>query len=428
MSRLLTHEVKVGIIVIVAAALFGVIAFKLREGIASREGYDITVIFPNTAGLAERSPVRLSGVKVGEVIGIYLRRDNRVEVTVRLRKGVRIPKEANFLITTQSILAFDKYIEVVVPKEPGLEYLEPGDTVHGLEPLQAQQIMESLYHSMATFENLSKTVSQLLDDRELMARIKEAMLNLSDATVELKSFVTAAAGLMKNRGSEIEQMISNLAVMSENGKEITYRLKKTLREGKIETLQSNLDELLEELSTTSKKASKLLDKINEQVLSEKNTESLSSIIQKGDEALSKFKSVQDNLKQIEMQVRIENGYRPSSHLVDTNAYIKLKNKRSGLFVQGGVMHIGEGSKLVLQGGKSAGNLDLYGGLKENKVGIGASWRDKKGVAFFNLYDPNNLKWELKGGYRLWDPLYLLAGIVKDSKRGGKELWLGVQVK
>src|SRR3954447_2177289 len=90
-------ELKIGLTTIAAVIITAVLIFSLTGSKGfSWQRYTLKTRFPNVAGLATGSPVRVAGVEVGSVTGIQFA-EAQVDVTFQLKEALR-PR-----ITDQSI-------------------------------------------------------------------------------------------------------------------------------------------------------------------------------------------------------------------------------------------------------------------------------------------------------------------------------------
>ena len=79
-------------------------------------GLELFASFDEIGGLAERAPVAISGVKVGQVSRIELAPDLRAEVTLDLDPKLKLPVDTSAKIVTSGLLG-DQFIAL----EPGAE-------------------------------------------------------------------------------------------------------------------------------------------------------------------------------------------------------------------------------------------------------------------------------------------------------------------
>ncbi len=84
----------------------------LRQG----GGFVLLATFDDIGGLAVRSPVKVSGVRVGQVSSITLDEDLRAEVVLDLDQGLELSVDSSAIIRTSGLLG-DQFVAL----EPGAE-------------------------------------------------------------------------------------------------------------------------------------------------------------------------------------------------------------------------------------------------------------------------------------------------------------------
>jgi phospholipid/cholesterol/gamma-HCH transport system substrate-binding protein len=134
-------EILVGLFV--AAGLFALFFLamnvsNLRESSAVK-GYQLTALFDNIGGLKARSPVTISGVRVGRVNSITLDQERfQALITLNINPDVQIPEDTIASILTSGLLG-EQYIGL----EPGGadDYMQDGDQ---FELTQSAIIIEKL--------------------------------------------------------------------------------------------------------------------------------------------------------------------------------------------------------------------------------------------------------------------------------------------
>ncbi|WP_019644157.1 MlaD family protein [Novispirillum itersonii] len=129
---------------LIGALVLGVLAVVLALNAADKgqdehiDGYVLSASFQRTDGITIGAPVRLAGLRVGEVIGQSLVDGFRAELTMRVNSGVEIPVDSAAVIETDGLLG-PKYIEI----HPGGEddVLAPGTR---FEYAQDAMVLEDL--------------------------------------------------------------------------------------------------------------------------------------------------------------------------------------------------------------------------------------------------------------------------------------------
>lgn len=101
-------------------------------------GLPVYATFDELGGLKLRSPVVLSGVKIGQVTGISLGKSLRARVDLELDSTLELPTDTSASIVTAGLLG-DRYINLKAGGET--ELLKPGDEIAFTE---SAVILESL--------------------------------------------------------------------------------------------------------------------------------------------------------------------------------------------------------------------------------------------------------------------------------------------
>lgn len=123
-------ELGVGAFILMGFACAIALAFASTDSKNRLQGesYEVTARFSNTGELKVRAPVKIAGVKVGEVSGIQLDPDRfEALVTLRVARAAGgIPADTSAAIYTSGLLG-ERYIGLLPGGDP--EPLQPGDEV-----------------------------------------------------------------------------------------------------------------------------------------------------------------------------------------------------------------------------------------------------------------------------------------------------------
>lgn len=127
MTRSPTRDLLVGVFVL--AGLAAIAYLSLRVGglsYAGPGGLIIYATFDQTGGLKLRSPVEISGVRVGQVESISLNDMYRARVQLNLDPSLQLPIDTSASIVTSGILG-DRYISLQLGGEE--EHLKSGEEI-----------------------------------------------------------------------------------------------------------------------------------------------------------------------------------------------------------------------------------------------------------------------------------------------------------
>ncbi len=110
-------------------------------------GFELVAVFDDVGGLSRRSPVKISGVKVGQVSRIDLDEDLRARVFLSLDPEIELPIDSSAAIRTSGLLG-DQFVQL----EPGAEdeLLRPGELFEYTESaLSLDSLVGRLVHGDA---------------------------------------------------------------------------------------------------------------------------------------------------------------------------------------------------------------------------------------------------------------------------------------
>ena len=154
MERKIEFLVGFFIIITLLAAVF--LAFKVSglTTYSERNSYQVTAEFDNIGDLKRRAPVTVAGVKIGQVTGVHLDKNNyKAVVTMNLDLGEdNLPVDSSASIVTAGLLGAN-YISI----SPGFEddYLKNGDQIVETHPaLQLETMIGQLLFHMNKEEDV----------------------------------------------------------------------------------------------------------------------------------------------------------------------------------------------------------------------------------------------------------------------------------
>ena len=121
-------ETVVGLFVLAGLVCVAYMAVKLGDvSIFGDDTYTLYARFNKITGLHTGNPVDVLGLEVGRVRGMRIDQQNqKVVVTLQIRKGIRIYDDAIASIKTEGLIG-DKYVDI--DAGGGGEPLKPGGTI-----------------------------------------------------------------------------------------------------------------------------------------------------------------------------------------------------------------------------------------------------------------------------------------------------------
>lgn len=208
MNMRMTNEAKTGLIIIICVTALAALLMKVSNFNPLQKGSIIKTRFHFAAGVKSHSPVRLSGVDVGEVKGIRIidGDETLVELDLWFRDGVRVRSDSRAFITTLGLMG-EKYIEVKAGSAS--TYASAGDLIKGEDPVRLEDLVEK--------------ATKIGDDVSVMAKDISRLANRIDSAV------------VDNR-PKIDHIFTNLESTSENFRDFSEDIKwhpwKVLAKGK----------------------------------------------------------------------------------------------------------------------------------------------------------------------------------------------------
>ena len=145
MQRQPTRDLLVGLFVLAGLGAIAYLSVQLGgAGYDGGGGLRLSARFDEIGGLSARAPVTISGVPIGEVIGIDLSDDLRAEVRLDVDDELELPIDTSASIRTSGLLG-DQFIAL----EPGGEdeLLRSGDALSFTEDaLNLEKLIGAFVH------------------------------------------------------------------------------------------------------------------------------------------------------------------------------------------------------------------------------------------------------------------------------------------
>ena len=124
-------ELAVGLFMIAGIVCLGYLSIKLGGmELLGQNGYELNLVFSNSGGLKQGSPVVIAGVDVGRVKEVRLD-DYQALVVINLPEDVKIQEDAIASIKTKGLIG-EKYVEIA----PGgaEDFVGPGGKLRDTQP------------------------------------------------------------------------------------------------------------------------------------------------------------------------------------------------------------------------------------------------------------------------------------------------------
>lgn len=331
---------RVGVVVIAAAVITGILIMLLGEGRAFfQRRYTIFLRFPQAPGVTVDTPVRKHGVLIGRVAGVQLLEEGGVLLSVWIDARYRLRRSEVCRISTSSLLG-DAVLEFV-PKGEGAvskELIQEGDlladgivtgdplkvltnlegnvqsTIQSIDAAADQVAMlarnlnlalegdqgqfQRLVHkselALDTFRATMAKVDELLGDPELKASLKRSLADLpalfSDVRTTMNDAQKALAGFQRAT-SKAEENLDNLQALTAPLAERGTSLAKNI-DAAVENLDTLMGQLVEITRAINNKQGSLGQLVYDQTIYQQLQRSVANI----EDATRRIRPIMDDVR------------------------------------------------------------------------------------------------------------------------------------
>lgn len=295
------EEIKVGVMVIIAAVLFlSALVFVGGVNLLRKKKVTYTTYFRFAGGLEPGTFVRFGGLKVGTVQEAHIDPEDstRIRVTLQVAAGTPIRANSKARISSLGFLG-ENYVEVS-PGTRDAALLPPGGEISGLEIVQLAEVFNNVNNITV---NANRLVNDLDDKFLVIANSTNQLINNLNSAVSAENrqhlqaaLANADAMLAESRPRlkaalvNIESASAKLGPTIENANQ-TITQTKTLAGNMNSVVEENRRELrdaLVRLHDSLADARRLMADIDEALMN--NRENL-------DETLENVRATSQNLKQ-----------------------------------------------------------------------------------------------------------------------------------
>jgi phospholipid/cholesterol/gamma-HCH transport system substrate-binding protein len=304
-------ETKVGAFFIGTLAVVAILVFrmdKLEFG-SSKDLRTFTTSFAQVAGLNEQSPVRVAGVKVGQVQRIKL--DNgRARVFLTVPKDFGVYRDATASLAAIGILG-EKYIDLDVG-HPDRGPHDEAQPIKSKTSVSLDQLMETMGAIGNDVKGITYSLNQSIGGEAGRAKLDEIVDNVRLLTAEMRAMA------QENHGS-INRTMANVEAMSGDLRE---RLPKLAQQ--FEDLGKNLNGLIAENRPELKGAMQDVRRLaNSFQETSANLKSITAKLDKGEGTIGKLLTDDTTIKKINTAVdsvnEMLNGYKTMDLRLDLGA-------------------------------------------------------------------------------------------------------------
>jgi phospholipid/cholesterol/gamma-HCH transport system substrate-binding protein len=240
-------EVLVGIVTTIAVGLAVMGSLFLARG-GLFPGYALYGVFPWGSGLRQGQPVMLSGVAVGYIGGVDIRRDGGLVVEMRIYREYQIPKGVTAKVGPNGF--FGDMLIAMQPTSVTAENLAPGDTLVGEKSIGIVEIVSTVDSIGRDIRGLTQALRTELVDAGGLRDLRRTVASANALIVSLNEIAATQSAELTRTQHSLQRLAS--AVDS-------AQVDSTLRS--IHGLSQNVSLLTSDLRTTTTRLNGVLSKL-----------------------------------------------------------------------------------------------------------------------------------------------------------------------
>jgi len=210
-----------GVFVLMALILLAVLTI-LFGGFPSyfKKTDEYTIIFTNAQGISPGTPVRRSGVRIGEVRSVKLdNKTGQVEVVIRVDEANVLPKGdrptlERSLIGGESAIAF---MPPADPKDANPEPVPPGSTLKGVTPTDAGSLVQQ------TADLVKPAAEALIEFR----KVAEGLNKMGPMIEETVKDFREVGKLAREVGPDLQKTSAEIRALAKSTREAIPEVQKT---------------------------------------------------------------------------------------------------------------------------------------------------------------------------------------------------------
>ena len=250
---------RLGIFVLIALVLMAVMVVLFGSlGTARwfRSTNSYTITFEEAPGVAAGTPIRRSGVRIGDVTDVQLDDETgQVKVAIAIDKKFTI-RQHEIPTLSATVIGGDSVIDFVPqldPRKPPLnrDSVPPGQTLKGQVQATVGSLLAKASDVVPTTQDLMNDIRKSLQALEKMApNVDETMKEYRELAKDTRSLIPE----VKRTNTQIQEFVKSV-------QDVVPDVKKTAEE--IRKLATTFGDIAPEVKDTSKELQKLLKQANE---------------------------------------------------------------------------------------------------------------------------------------------------------------------
>jgi phospholipid/cholesterol/gamma-HCH transport system substrate-binding protein len=260
-------EILVGLVLVAGGAFAVLGTLWLQDASFGRGTREVDVLIREVGQLMPGNAVKLRGVNIGQIGDIRVEPDgDAVRVKMNIREDVSLPESPAVLLSPESM--FGDWQAEIVPRAsyPQFDFMEPDeeDTLGGYALPDISRLTAAADRISENLGVLTDRVEQAFTE-ETANNIARAIDNIQDVSNRLRDLVEVQSAAFNDVATEVEAAAVELRTAAHAGHLAFQRAEELLGAPGTDSIfaharatMSNLEDLSEELTTTTGDAKSLL--------------------------------------------------------------------------------------------------------------------------------------------------------------------------
>ncbi|MFA6600377.1 MAG: MlaD family protein [Candidatus Omnitrophota bacterium] len=220
MIKTARNETMVGMFVVIGFIFLSLIIFFISGVYFFKQGYHINVIYKYVSILDKGAPIRMAGVRIGEVSKVELVfnkeiGETQVKVRIFLHKEVDIRENYKFYIRGTHILS-EPHIEIS-PQPGDKPRIQPEATIRGEDPIAIEDLITTGHSIVKHLDEVVGVFHEAFADEKTAGSLKQLVGSLTQVTRSLET-------VLSGREEDLQSTIVNLKSSTESLEGILTRI------------------------------------------------------------------------------------------------------------------------------------------------------------------------------------------------------------
>jgi phospholipid/cholesterol/gamma-HCH transport system substrate-binding protein len=271
MEKFYFQKIKLGLLVIVGAALF-IIGFYLIGRKQSMFGntYDIYAVFNNINGLKPGNNVRYSGINVGTVGEISMVTDTMIVVKMTIEKEItqHIRKDARCAITSDGLVG-SMIINILPGGSDKAGQITRGDTLQSFTRIRTDEMLSTFNITNENAALLTIELLKIVNDISKGRGVLGALIQDSVITHDVKDIIANLKETTSQTSATIQKLDRMLVSLDRNDN-LVGTLRDTTLSPMIKNMVSNLEQSSADIRTLITSLNETVKHTQETVLNAKD--------------------------------------------------------------------------------------------------------------------------------------------------------------